>query len=178
MARIPYRSASEAPPALAAELAELPPLKIFGLIAHAEGVFAAWRRLAAALLNQTVLDPALRELAILRVAALSTGAEYEWEQHEDLARSVGLDEHQIEAARSGSGLDGDEATILEFTTEVVRDGRPGEPTWERTAAALSHREIVELLLVIGLYMSVARLVATLQIDPDPPVGTELFERLG
>jgi alkylhydroperoxidase family enzyme len=37
------------------------------------------------------------------------------------------------------------------------------------------RQIVELLLVIGQYMALARVMATAQIDIDPPVGAALID---
>jgi hypothetical protein len=48
-------------------------------MAHAQTAFRPWLRFAGALLADLGLDPALRELAILRVGQLA--AQYEWVQH-------------------------------------------------------------------------------------------------
>jgi 4-carboxymuconolactone decarboxylase len=39
----------------------------------------------------------------------------------------------------------------------------------------SPQEIVELLLVIGQYMGLARVMATAQIELDEPIGTAILE---
>jgi alkylhydroperoxidase family enzyme len=36
------------------------------------------------------------------------------------------------------------------------------------------QEIIELLPVIGQYMGLARIMATAQIDMDPPIGSSLL----
>ena len=72
------------------------------------------------LLRDLQLDPVVREQAILRVAALTPGAEYEWVQHEAIGRAVGMTDAQIEACRSGEPND----LVLRFTEEVVRDATP------------------------------------------------------
>jgi alkylhydroperoxidase family enzyme len=139
-------------------------------MANAPTAFRPWLRWGGALLTDLQLDPVLRELAILRVAALSPGAAYEWDQHEAIARAVGVSDAQIEAVRTAEHgpLDGDALLVVRFTEEVVRDVAPSDAAYEALAARLSPREILELLQVIGQYMMLARIMATAQIDPDGP----------
>ncbi len=122
------------------------------------------------------LDARLRELAILHVARLSA-ADYEWVQHVSLARQAGVTEEQIQALAEGRGdadcFDGVERLVLAFTTEVVRDVRAGDATFERMRAQFTPREIVELLLAIGFYMMMARLMETTDIDLDAPAGDRI-----
>ncbi|CAB4860732.1 unannotated protein [freshwater metagenome] len=177
MARLPYVDPDTAPAHVAEQLRGVPPMTVLRTVAHAQDVFGPWLRFSGGILNDLALDPVLRELAILRVAALSPGADYEWDQHEVIARQVGATDAQIEGARSGAGLSGDEALIVRFTEEVVRDVGVSDPTWEAAAARWSARELVELLLVIGQYMMVARIIATVRVDPDPPAGTALLDAL-
>jgi hypothetical protein len=42
----------------------------------------------------------------------------------------------------------------------------------------SPREIVELILTVGYYMMIARLMETAQIDLDEPAGTAVMEARG
>lgn len=162
MAKLPYVEGER--------LGRAAPLNIFKLVAHAETAFQPWLRFGAALLRDLELDPRLRELAILRVAALTPGAEYEWVQHEAIALEVGVSPGEVEAARTGRGLVGDGALVARFTDEVVRDATPGDVTFAAMEERFSSREIVELLLVIGQYMMLARVMATAHIDLDEPVG--------
>jgi 4-carboxymuconolactone decarboxylase len=155
MARLPYAAIPE----------RTPPINIFRLLANADTVFAPYMRYGLALLRDTTVDPVVREQAILRVAALTPGAEYEWVQHEAIGRAVGMSDEQIAACRTG----GDEL-VLRFTEEVVRDAKPSDATFAAMTERFSAQEIVELLLVIGQYMGLARIMATAQVDLDEPIG--------
>jgi 4-carboxymuconolactone decarboxylase len=177
MSRLPYVDPDDAPEHVAALLRGLPPLTVLRTVAHAEGAFGAWLSLSGAILNDLALDPILRELAILRVAALSPGAGYEWDQHEAIARQLGATEAQVAGARTGTGLSGVDELVVRFTEEVVRDVGVSDPTWALAAARFSPRELVELTMTIGQYMAVARIIATMRVDPDPPVGTGLMDAL-
>jgi alkylhydroperoxidase family enzyme len=160
MARLPYADISE----------RLPQLNIFKLLANAQTAFRPFMAYGRALLVDLELDPVVREQAILRVAALTPGAEYEWVQHEAIGRAVGMTGEQIEACRNGAPDD----LVLRFTEEVVRDAAPSDATFAAMSERFPPRQIVELILVIGNYMMLARLMATAQIDLDEPVGARLI----
>src|SRR4051794_40500318 len=134
MARLDPVVPEQAPRGVAAALRKLPPLSVIRTIAHADDVLLPWIGFASAVLSDNVLDPVLRELSILRVAAISPGAGYEWDQHEEIARQVGVTEAQIEAVRAGTGLEGDAELVARFTEEVARDGSPGAATWSEATA--------------------------------------------
>jgi alkylhydroperoxidase family enzyme len=177
VARLPYVDPENAPESVKDVFERgVPPLNIFKLLAHADTVFRPWLRFGAAVLTEMELDPVLRELAILRVAAITPGAEYEWVQHESIARAVGATDEQIDGARSGTGLDGDADLVIRFTDQVVRDAAPDDATFREMSDRFSSRGIIELLLAIGQYMMLARIMATAQIDVEPPAGSGLVER--
>jgi alkylhydroperoxidase family enzyme len=67
----------------------------------------------------------------------------------------------------------DDRLVLRFTTEVVREAAPAEATWAAVSARFSPREIIELLLVIGQYMMLGRVMATTRLDIDGPFGVEV-----
>jgi 4-carboxymuconolactone decarboxylase len=160
MARLPYAEISK----------RLPQLNIFRLLANAQTAFRPFMDYGLVLLRDLQVDPVVREQAILRVAALTPGAEYEWVQHEAIGRAVGMTDEQIEACRTGDAND----VVLRFTEEVVRDATPSDATFAAIAERYPPRQIVELILVIGNYMMLARLMATAQIDLDEPVGARLI----
>jgi alkylhydroperoxidase family enzyme len=161
MARLPYADIPE----------RTPPLNIFKLLANAQTAFRPFMQYGLVLLRDLEVDPVVREQAILRVAALTPGAEYEWVQHEAIGRAVGMTDEQIEACRSGDPDD----LVLRFTEEVVRDASPSDETFAAMTERFSAQEIVELLLVIGQYMALARVMATAQIDLDEPIGVKLID---
>jgi alkylhydroperoxidase family enzyme len=149
------------------------PLSLFGMVAHAEDAFQPWLRYSAALLTRLQLDPLLRELAILQVAHL-VGSPYEWVQHVLIARSVGASDAQIEAIERDADTDPsfseDEAQLLRFARAVIVQGSAGDEAVADLSARIGVRGVIELLLVIGHYMAIARLIATTGLEPEPPVG--------
>jgi alkylhydroperoxidase family enzyme len=162
-------------------LERIPPLNIFRMMANAETAFRPWIRWGAVLLSDLALDPALRELAILRVARLTPHAEYEWIQHVPIAKAAGATDAQVEALErdepEADCFSDDERLVLRFTTEVVRDARASSETFDGIARLLSAREIVELLMVIGQYMMVARVMATAELELDEPADPAALSRI-
>ena len=180
MARLPYVDPAAAAPPVRQALEATPPLGIFRMMAHAETAFRPWLRWGGVLLGDLALDPLLRELAILRVSRLEPHAEYEWIQHVPIARAVGASDDQIAALErddpAADCFSGEQRLVLEFTTEVVRDVRAGDATFAALAERLSPREILELLMVIGQYMMLARVMATTEIDLDEPADPTALRR--
>ena len=176
MTRLPYFDPDSASPDVAEAYSALPPLNVFGMVAHADTAFRPWLRLGAALLSELELDPALRELAILEVARLSN-CEYEWVQHRAIALGVGVDEDQVAAIerRDDGRLAKRERAVVVFTRDAVCDVRVSDAALEGVREFASPREVVELLLVVGHYMAVARLVETTGIEVDEPAQLAVVE---
>ena len=182
MARLPYVDPENAPDRVREALAVVPPINIFRMIANAETAFRPWLAFGGALLSSLELDARLRELVILHVGRLS-GAEYEWVQHVPIAKAVGASEDDVAAIERGDleadCLGADVRAALRFTTEVVRDVRASDEAFEAVREHLSPREVVELLLVIGQYMLVARVAETtaIEIDEGGPAVAQAAKRL-
>jgi alkylhydroperoxidase family enzyme len=174
MTRLPLLDPDDAEPKVADLLGRIQPLGIFRLLANAQAAFPHWLRFGGALLDPAEFDPVLRELAILRVATLTPGAEYEWVQHVAIHRAVGGTEAQVAALAAGDveaeALGEDGRLIVRFTTQVVQDATPDEQTYAAMSARFNPRELVQLLLVIGQYMMLGRIMATAQIDLDPALN--------
>jgi alkylhydroperoxidase family enzyme len=171
MPRLPYRDPQSAPPAIA-KIIEGAPLHLLGMIAHADSAFEPWLAYSNTLLRRLALDPLLRELAILQVAHLSS-SEYEWTQHVPIAESFGASSAQVHGIAADvvapEGLSALGCTVLSFTREVVVEGAASEDALLALIAELGEREVIELLLVIGNYLGLARLIATVGLEPQEPV---------
>jgi alkylhydroperoxidase family enzyme len=181
MARLPYVNPATASQEVRDTLARLPvPLHVFGMMAHAETAFRPLIALGTAILGAQQLSAKLRELVILRVAQLSP-SRYEWTQHVPIALGTGATQAQIAAIERGdveaSCFDDAERVGLRFATEVLRDVRASDATFAAAAAAFSPREIVELILTVGYYMTVARILETTDVDLDAPAGTKVTDAI-
>jgi alkylhydroperoxidase family enzyme len=169
-------------PAVAADdvrqaLDNLPPLNIFRTLAHAQSAFRPFLRFGGAVLGQMELDAAIRELAILQVAR-DAEAEYEWIQHAAIAKFVGVSDGQIEALERGDleGFDGAARAAIELAAAVVRGPRVDDELFGRVREHFPDRQIVELLLAIGDYLMLARVMTVLDIDLDEPAGDSVLRR--
>ena len=178
MARLPYVDPEKAPDQVRETLERLPvKLNIFRMMAHAETSFRPMMGLGMSILAQQQLSAKLRELVILRVGSLSN-ARYEWVQHVPIALAAGATEAQVAALERGDiegPFDALERLVLRFTTEVVKQVRASDETFGALAALVSPREVVELVLTIGYYMTIARLLESTAVDLDPPAGTSIID---
>jgi 4-carboxymuconolactone decarboxylase len=172
MARVPYPDPATLDPNTAAFLERLPPLNVFRMMAHSEGLLAVFTRLGNHLLFKSELDPVLREIAILRVGALS-GAGYEVFQHERIGRQLGMSDELIGAIRAGPDsavFDDLQRLVVQFTDDVVANVRPGDDTFGPLRQRLSVREVQELVMTIGYYMAVSRFLETFDVDVEDVAG--------
>jgi alkylhydroperoxidase family enzyme len=136
-------------------------------------------RFGGTLFDGDEFDDLLRELAIMRVAAMTPGAEYEWVQHAAITLAVGGTQEQLDAIERGAldaaVLGDDGRLVVGFTTQVVRDATPDEETLAAMTERFTPREIMHLLLVIGQYMMLGRIMATTRLDLEPALAGELLE---
>ena len=176
MARIPYPEPADLGDKQREALENLPPLNVFRMLSHAQTAFRPYLRFGGALLARLDLDPVLRELAILRTARLIE-AEYEWVQHVSIGRAAGIGDAQLLALDAGEidhqAFSPAERAVLRFTTELVRTPRPSDEVFEALREHLPDREVVELILVIGAYTMLGRMMTALDLDLDEAVGDDV-----
>jgi alkylhydroperoxidase family enzyme len=144
------------------------PLNVVRMGAHASPpLFEAQGALGYAIAQPEVLEPKLREVTILVVAYLSN-SEYELHQHRPLALAAGLSEADIAAIGAGdyARLDTRLAAVAEFAAATVRDLGPSDAVLAELRRHVSDRELVNIVLTIGCYMSLARLIAVTGIELD------------
>jgi 4-carboxymuconolactone decarboxylase len=167
MPRIPYPDVAQLPEIIQKRLAALP-LNVVRITAHASvPLFEAQGQLGRAIADPEVLEPRLRETVILRVAYLSNSA-YELHHHIPLGRAAGLTEPELDAIARGnySTLSPLLAAAARFTDEVVTQLSPADETLASLRQVASDQVVVNIVLTIGCYMSIARLIAVTGIEPD------------
>lgn len=169
---VPVRPDAASEPVRAA-LDALPDLGLLRMAAHADGAFGAWLAYGGALLTGLELDPSLRELAILAVAH-AEGSSYERVQHQDIARRVGLTPAEIAAAvdptGEAAGLAPLQRLVVRAAHELSRGGAVAPVTRDALAGLLGPRRVVELVLVAGHYVAIARFVRSFAIPDDDPAN--------
>ena len=151
-------------------------LNIERMFAHIPpGLFEGYGAFASAVMANTALDPILRELAILRVGHLSHSA-YEIFQHEAFARYLAMPEALIAAVATGAAdpaFDTKQAAVIAFTDDLVLRVRPSDAVLAEAQARLSIHELMSVILTVGQYMTVCRLLETtgVPIEGDSSIVT-------
>ena len=121
----------------------------------------------------TSFPPRLSELAILTTARHYT-CQYEWHAHEPHAQKGGLAQDTIDAIRERrrpGSMQPDEATVYDFTAELLRDGTVSDAAYQRVVAAFGARGAVELAALIGYYIMIG--MTLLAHDVSLPPGKAL-----
>lgn len=171
--KIPLPADDELKPEHSEALANLPPLNVFRMIAGAPRAFRPFLELGGAVLS-TALDARRREIAVLRVAH-ATDAPYEWAQHEQLARNVGVSDAEIDAIATEepvASLEEECNLICRVADEVTRDVRLSDGTLERIVERYGAREAAELILLVSYYNMVSRFLEStrVELEAEPLLG--------
>jgi alkylhydroperoxidase family enzyme len=179
MARLPLINPATTTGDIRASFDRMPVvLNIFRMMAHAETNFIPAMRFANSILHRQKLSHVSRELLILQVAQREQG-EYEWRQHVPIALGVGVTQQQIDCIEQGrygdAAFSPAEKALLAFGREVIDNVRVSAPVFAAMRQHFSEQEVVESILAIGFYMTMARLTEATEVDLDPAAGMTVFE---
>jgi len=147
-------------------------LNVAKMMANSDAAFYPFSMLGNSLLTKSKLNPRLRELAILRTAKVSNSV-YEWTQHVPIARDTGVTEEQVAAVenwQSAKCFSDIDRTVLKFTDEVARNVKGSRQTLEELKKHMGPAEIVELIISIGFWGMVARVLETTEVDLEDFAG--------
>jgi 4-carboxymuconolactone decarboxylase len=170
MPRIPYAR----PEDLSSEsraLLDAAPINVIRMLVNASpAVVQGFVGLSQAFFQGGSRLPAdLREIAVLRAGYLAD-CDYETWQHESIARGSGLNDAQIDAVRRGGArpevLSPVQQAVLDFAGEVILDVRAGDGTLAEVRRHLADDQVIDLIMVTGLYMTVSRLLETTGVQRD------------
>jgi len=122
------------------------------------GVFRADR-------THTSLPARAHEIVILTVG-VACHAEYELYAHSAIAAAVGLPEATITAIIAGAQPEFEssvEASAYDFAYQLTRTHRVDEPTYTLAMTAFGEQGLVDMVMLIGLYLTVCAIVNAFEI---------------
>jgi 4-carboxymuconolactone decarboxylase len=143
------------------------PSDIFRALANVPGLMMAHRALPLALRGRENCPPALRELAVLRLAQL-VGSAYEWGAHRPMALAAGVTAEQA-AGLAGwreSALFSPAERLAIAAAEAVHAMSVADELFGELEAELGRAGAMELIVVISQYEAVARIIQALGVDVD------------
>lgn len=137
---------------------------LYRVLLHSSPVAQGWEALLTAVRQQTALDPALRELIILRVAVLNR-ADYEYDAHLPYARQAGMSERKIAGVKGTDpgAFNDTERAVLDYTDALTRQVQVDDGIFERVRSHFDPRGLVEVTATIAAYNMVSRFLIALDV---------------
>jgi alkylhydroperoxidase family enzyme len=120
------------------------------------------------LVNST-LSPRLREIVTLRVAWRYKG-EYEWYQHVQMGKRIGLTDEEIEAVKQNIEAklwSAEDRCVLRAADQLCEQSKIDDKTWAELSGFLGRRELMDLVFTIGNYVMLAWALTAFGIETEP-----------
>ncbi|KAG8723947.1 hypothetical protein FRC09_001056 [Ceratobasidium sp. 395] len=134
-----------------------------------------WNALFRQIRYNSTVPGDVRELAILRVAALQ-GAAYQWGQHESVGRSVGLTSTQLKLIRDPTFspwgappttpvFSAKQLAAMKFIDQSTRYSHVSNEVWTELAKQFTvPQQQTELVLTVASYALVSRFLLAVSVD--------------
>ena len=125
---------------------------IFKVLAHHPKLVKRWTPFAGHVLGKQTLAFRDRELLILRIGWLNQ-AEYEFAQHELIARKGGVSEADIENVKKGptGNWSEHEAALMQAADDLFAHSVVSDVTWATLAKTYSTEQLMDVVFTIGQY---------------------------
>jgi alkylhydroperoxidase family enzyme len=143
-------------------------LNLHRMMAHAPALMKASGDMALAFRRDTMLPRALAELAVLRTAQV-VESDYVWERHLPLAHACGVSEQQIEEIANwpdSAAFTPAQKVALGFAEKAARQSPVKDEDFAALKRYFSSREIVEIAMLVGFYVSTAIFIKALAIPAE------------
>jgi alkylhydroperoxidase family enzyme len=154
-------------------------LSMSRLLAHAVSMQPGVGMAVQGMMSGIEIPPLERQICVLAVLHLDRG-EYEWAQHLQVSKSMGIPEEKVAAIandRFGDPMFNErERALLAFTRQVVKTVRVDDFVFNAVAAFYSPRQIVELIHVIGIYMLFVRVSEVAELEIDAVLGGDFWKK--
>ncbi len=137
------------------------------IMLHSPTLARPWNEVGEYLHRQSIVAPQHAELAV-SVAAREYDCAYVWAAHVPQARKAGVSEATFSAVAHGGDLDGlppEEAAIVNYTRQLLRDNRIDSAVFDALLAAHGARWLVELTAWIGRYSALSFVLNTFEVLP-------------
>lgn len=178
---VPYVDAANAPPAVREKLGVLPFRRnIFLLLGHSPGLFPPLMGVIGGCFDGNVRTLPLLDwqLIVLRTAT-TLGAQYEYDVNRPVANVYGMPQAKLDAidnkmspedVKSGKGPWTErDRIILRIVDEQLATYTNEPETIVAARRILTVGELVEVLIILGTYALIARVIRGLKIDDDAEI---------
>jgi alkylhydroperoxidase family enzyme len=166
MARVPYLDRKDLKPEHQDLLTRN--INLYRALVHSPDGARAFSSLGHFIRHTSRLDPRLREMAIMQVGYLARSP-YEYSHHVEIGRDFGVSDEDIraiadETAGRPTQLEPLAKAVLRAAREMTTELAISEQTFTELRRELDNERLTDLVLTIGFYNGVVRILATMQID--------------
>lgn len=125
---------------------------IFKVLANHPPLVKRWTPFAGHILSKQTLPFRDREMLILRIGWLNQ-AEYEFAQHELIAKRGGVSDADIEKIKKGpgAGWSEQEAALLQAADDLFENSVVSDATWATLSKSYSTEQMMDVVFTIGQY---------------------------
>jgi 4-carboxymuconolactone decarboxylase len=141
---------------------------LFATLMNHPQLFKAWGSLGKYISSEDqTLSPRDREIAILRIGWLNQ-AQYEWEQHSRIGRTIGLSEDDIERIKQGpkAGWDRHDAALVQAADDLFENSVVSDATWRTLSERYNTQQMMDLVFTIGAFNLAAWALNSLGVPLD------------
>jgi 4-carboxymuconolactone decarboxylase len=139
-------------------------LNIFTTLVRHPKLFEVFSQFAGRLLRRSLLPEDVRETLILRTAYRCRAA-YEWAQHLEIARRIGMAEEVIAAIGTELPEPADEhlALLISAADQLTAHRDLDDPTWAALRERYDDQQLIELCMLVGDYAMIAGVLNSLRV---------------
>ncbi len=144
------------------------PINIFSTLAHHPKLLKRFNVLGGFFLNSGLLPAREREIVILRVG-YNCSAVYEFGQHTVIGKRVGITDDEIAAVCQPvhrHPWSADDQALLALADDLCADDCVTDATWAALQGRWNDAELIELVMVAGMYRMVSGFLNSLGIELD------------
>ncbi|MEE8464889.1 MAG: carboxymuconolactone decarboxylase family protein [Dehalococcoidia bacterium] len=138
----------------------------YGVLLHSPKLAARVADTGAFVRFDFSIPEALKETVIIATAK-EMHSQYEFSAHARLARNAGVSDETIKAIATGtapSGLEGDEALLVGYVHELLRDHKVKDATYKALVDRFGEQDTLHLAVLVGHYLLVAQVLMTVDVD--------------
>lgn len=141
---------------------------IFRTLAHHPALGKRWMVFANHILGKSTLSARDREMLILRIGYLCQ-AGYEWGQHVQIARDIGMSDDEIRLCKTGPetpGIAELDQLLLRATDELHEDAHVSDATWAGLGAHYNTQQLMDIVFTVGQYNLVSMALNSFGVQLD------------
>ncbi len=128
--------------------------------------------LASYFMNESSLDPRLRELAVL-ILMKRLDCEYGFGRHIEIAQRVGLSREQIDnigSYQTSSLFSNDDKLILRYAEELTQKAQVDDQLFRQVQDLIGQTNVLELTAATSFWNMMARNLNALKVELEPGAG--------